>query len=399
MNSSGTGGDAAPTGLDALASYDFHLPPERIAQHPAARRELSKLMLLRGQRPPEHRFFHELPDILQPGDLLVRNDTRVIPARLIGKRPGGGKTEALLTHPAAHEPSTSGSTGATDATGTTGATGATQEVGKCASGENGVRWVCLARPAGHLKPGKIITFADGELQATVIRQLGEGRVILEFSVPTNEALLGIVDRLGEVPLPPYIARKEGITNEDRQRYQTTFARSAGAVAAPTAGLHFTPEVDRQLRERGVEIAHLTLHVGPGTFRPINVEDLRQFRLDGEFYEISPETAEAVNRAKREGRRVITVGTTSTRTLEYAAGEDGVIRPGSGWANLFIRPGYRWKVIDGLLTNFHLPKSSLIVLVSALAGRERVLEAYRIAVEQEYRFYSYGDAMLVLPHEV
>ncbi len=377
VNNSGTDGSPLPTEEDALSSYDFHLPPERIAQHPAARREQSRLMVLRGDCPPEHCFFRDLPDLLQPGDLLVRNDTRVIPARLIGKRPGGGKTEALLTHPAAQDP-------------------AATAPGPACDGRHGARWVCLARPAGHLKPGKIITFADGALTATVISQLGEGRVLLEFSVASNEELLHQIDQIGEVPLPPYIARKEGISEEDKQRYQTTFARTAGAVAAPTAGLHFTPEIDRTLRERGVEIAHLTLHVGPGTFRPINVEDLREFRLDGEFYCISPETAGAVNRAKKEGRRVITVGTTSTRTIEYAAKEDGTVRAGSGWANLFIHPGHRWRIVDGLLTNFHLPKSSLIVLVSALIGRKRVLDAYRIAIENEYRFYSYGDAMLLLP---
>lgn len=372
----GNGGSAEnPEGgkTTRLDSYDFNLPPECIAQHPSPRRDQSKLMMLRGQNLPEHHLFSELPELLQPGDLIVRNNTRVIPARLIGKRSGGGKTEALLTHPAAHEPGGE-------------------------EGGSGVRWVCLARPASHLRPGRVIDFADGALKATVVRQLGGGRVIFEFHINDNAEFLTLVDRIGEVPLPPYISRTNGISDEDRQRYQTTFACSAGAVAAPTAGLHFTPEIDQRLRERGVEIAHVTLHVGPGTFRPIMVDDIREYKLDGEFYVITPETAEAINRAKAAGRRIITVGTTSTRTLEYSARETGKVEAGSGWADLFIRPGYRWRVVDGLLTNFHLPKSSLIVLVSALAGRERVLDAYRLAIAERYRFYSYGDAMLVLPEK-
>ena len=360
----------------SLAAYNFHLPPANIAQTPAQRREESRLMVLRGHNRPEHHIFRALPGLLQPGDLLVRNNTKVIPARLLGKRPGGGKTEALLTHPAARQP------GAETITATDGA---------------GVRWVCLARPAGHLKPGKVITFGEGRLEAVVVAQLGGGRVILEFNITDEAEFMHVVDEIGQLPLPPYIDRKaSGVREEDRERYQTTFARHAGAVAAPTAGLHFTPELDAELLRRGVEIAHLTLHVGPGTFRPVSAEDIREHRMDGEFYEIDAATAAAVNRAKTEGRRVITVGTTSTRTLEFAADEDGRVSPGSGWTDLYIKPGYRWRVIDGLLTNFHLPKSSLLILVSAMLGREHMLSCYAEAVEHGYRFYSYGDAMLLLP---
>ncbi len=357
---------------DSLGRYDYDLPPGRIAQRPAERRDASRLLALIGEAAPAHHVFADLPNLLQSGDLLVRNDTRVIPARLMGKRSGGGKTELLLVHPAARDPKL-----AADAS-----------PGPC--------WLCLARPSSHLKPGRAVTFGDGELTAVIEKRLGGGHVLARFEVESEAALMDAVRARGQVPLPPYIGRAEGGPDaDDAVRYQTTFAREAGAVAAPTAGLHFTPELDEALRVRGIECVHLTLHVGPGTFRPIIAANLDGHAMDAEYYEIPPATAEAINRAKEEKRRVVAVGTTSTRALEASAQNARVVA-GSGWTDLFIRPGHGFRIIDGLITNFHLPRSSLLVLVSALAGRERILEAYRVAVEEGYRFYSYGDAMLIAP---
>lgn len=355
-----------------LDSYDFELPPQNIAQQPAHRREQSRLMVLSGQSMSEDRVFSDLPQILREGDVLVRNNTKVIPARLPGKLSGGGKAEALLMHPAANHP------------------GMDTQLP-----QDRVCWVCLAKPGNRLKPGKIVSFCDNAFEGEVIEKLGGGLVVFAFSFSSGAEFMQAVENSGELPLPPYIKR-DGITSDDKNRYQTTFAKHSGAVAAPTAGLHFTPEIDMQLAKNGIEIAHLTLHVGPGTFRPISADNLDDHRMDGEYYELTPENAEIINTARKEKRRIITVGTTSTRTLETVTDTDGITHPGSGWADLFIRPGYRWKAINGLLTNFHLPKSSLIVLVSALMGRERMLGAYRDAVSKNYRFYSYGDAMLLLP---
>jgi len=357
----------------ALDAFDFLLPQENIAQFPADRRENSRLMVLSGStNEPEDRIFHELPEILRAGDLLVRNNTKVIPARLPGKLPGGGKAEALLMHPAASHPGL-----------------------ETQLPENTICWVCLAKPGNKLKPGKILTFADGKLQGEVISKLGEGQVIMAFDVVSEHDFMQIVEENGELPLPPYIQRDE-VSTDDKQRYQTTFARHTGAVAAPTAGLHFTPEVDLKLVENGIEITHLTLHVGPGTFRPIKVDDITEHQMDGEYYEVPEDCAKTINAARKEGRRIITVGSTSTRTIETVTDENGVTHSSSGWSKLFIRPGYKWKAIDGMLTNFHLPKSSLIVMVSALMGRERIMHAYNHAIKTGYRFYSYGDAMLLLP---
>lgn len=451
-----------------LAGYDFHLPPALIAQTPATLRDAARLLVLAGDAPPDHRFVHDLPDLLRPGDLLIRNDTRVIPARLLGRRAGGGKAELLLVHPAASP----GSPAPLDPTAPTAPTTASTTTAALADGgeldpiprqdpsalagssnpfslcgaidhpghpDDPWTWVCLARPATHLKPGKVVRIGagpDGEglrdagshgagldgdrperegagaeaypLRAEILERLGQGRVVARLIPSAPCRLSEILERVGRVPLPPYIERTgKRPTPEDRARYQTTYAARDGAVAAPTAGLHFTPDLDAALRAHGVEIAALTLHVGPGTFRPMIAEDIRAHRVDGEWYEIPEATAAAVNAAKAAGRRVIAVGTTSTRTLESAAllaeaeakgggGGGGVIRAGSGWADLFIRPGHRFRVIDGLMTNFHLPRSSLLVLVSALMGRERMLAAYAEAVARGYRFYSYGDASLLLP---
>jgi S-adenosylmethionine:tRNA ribosyltransferase-isomerase len=350
---------------DRLAAYQYDLPPERIAQAPADRRDASRLMVLARGAPPAHHVFRDLPDLLAPGDLLVRNDTRVLPARLRGRRPGGGRTELLLVRRLGTDP-------------------------------DDERWLALARPSSHLKVDKPVVIGDGALTATVAERRGAGQVVVVFDAAGADFRRRL-EAAGEVPLPPYIERGDaGPTEADRERYQTVYAREAGAVAAPTAGLHFTPEVEAALAARGVGLAHLTLHVGPGTFRPIKAERLDEHRMDAEWYRVPPETARAVTDARREGRRVLAVGTTVVRTLESAVGSDGTLSPSEGWTDLFIRPGHAVRAVDGLLTNFHLPGSSLLVLVSAFAGRERVLAAYEEAVRREYRFYSYGDAMLLLP---
>ena len=356
-----------------LDAYDFYLPPENIAQFPADRRDNSRLLFIEGSRQAQHKHFSDLPSMLRSGDLIIRNDTKVIPARLIGRRSGGGKTEALLMHPAAR----SGDL-------------------EYSPDESRTYWVCLAKPCNHLKAGKTITFGEGELEGRVEAMLGGGKVIFSFNITENN-FMPLIDRIGELPLPPYINRKDsGITIDDKERYQTTFARESGAVAAPTAGLHFTQEVDATLQQNGINIASITLHVGPGTFRPIIAEDIRQHRMDGEYYDVSQETAELINRTKETKGRIIAVGTTSTRTLETVSDAEGRVHASRGWADLFIRPGYKFKTINGLITNFHLPKSSLMVLVSALMGRERMLAEYANAVKMGYRFYSYGDAMVLIP---
>jgi len=342
------------------AWYDYALPPERIAQRPAQRREQARLLVVDARGRLEHRVFADLPEALAPGDLVVRNTTRVIPARLRGRRGGGGRTELLLVRPVGDR-----------------------------------EWECLARPASHLKTARKVCFGDGELTATILDKLGAGRVRVRFDWPDEEPFDALLDRLGETPLPPYIDRRTGgPTAEDRERYQTVYARESGAVAAPTAGLHFTEHVFGALRDHGVEIADLVLHVGPGTFRPVKTARLSDHCMDPESYRIPPGTAEAIARARDQGRRVVAVGTTTTRAIEAAADAHGRVRAGPGATDLFIRPPYRFRVIDGLLTNFHLPRSTLLMLVCAFAGRDRVLAAYREAVAQGYRFYSYGDAMLL-----
>lgn len=348
---------------DLLASYRFELPPEAVAQRPAAKRDASRLLLLDRDGGRRHCRFVDLPSLLSPGDLLVRNDALVIPARLLGRRSGGGATEFLLVREEESQP--------------------------------GEVWHCLARPASHLRPGSRVVFGDGEMEAVVLEKLGGGRLLARFS-EEGGAFRAKLDSLGQIPLPPYIRRPgREATPEDRERYQTTYARTPGAVAAPTAGLHFTSAIEAELAARGVEIAHLTLKVGPGTFRPIKADDLADHRMDEEYYRIPPETAAAVRRAREGGGRVIAVGSTSVRALESSAIENnGVVAPGEAWTSLFIRPGFPFRAVDGMVTNFHLPESSLLVMVAAMAGRATVLDAYREAVGSGYRFYSYGDAMLV-----
>lgn len=335
------------------SDFDYELPPESIAQEPAPRGE-SRLLVLDRTGPERHARVRDLPRLLRPGDLLVVNDTRVIPARLFGRRvPGGGRLELLLL----------------------------ERVGER-------EWDALAKPGRRAQPGTVLEFETG-LRAEVTAKEEDGRHRLLFSEPVE----GHLDRLGHVPLPPYIHRSD--TDEDRERYQTVFADRPGAVAAPTAGLHFTAGLLREIAAAGVEIARVTLHVGIGTFKPVSAERIEEHRMDRERYEVSPEAAEAVRRARAEGRRVVAVGTTVVRTLESAAqAGEGEVRAGEGSTELFITPGFRFQVVDALLTNFHLPRSTLLMLVSAFAGRERVLAAYGEAVREGYRFYSYGDAMLV-----
>ena len=337
------------------SDFYFDLPQELIAQTPLAQRDGSRLLCLdKLSGEMEHRHFYDLPELLHPGDCLVLNDSRVLPARLIGHRqPGGGVCEILLL---------------------------TQK-------EDDL-WECLVRPGKKLRPGAQVSFGNGELTAVVEAEVSDGNRLVRFSY--DGIFLEVLDRLGEMPLPPYIKEKL----EDRERYQTVYSRALGSAAAPTAGLHFTQELLLRLQEQGVRICYVTLHVGLGTFRPVKEEDILDHEMHSEFCIIPEETARIVNETKRAGGRVIAVGTTSCRTLESFCGDDGMLTPCSGWTNIFIYPGFRFRCIDSLITNFHLPESTLIMLVSALAGRERILAAYREAVRLRYRFFSFGDAMFI-----
>jgi len=340
-----------------LDLFDFYLPEELIAQTPLPNREDSKLMVLdKKTGNTRHEMFPAILSYLREGDCLVLNDTRVMPARLYGvKKETGAKVEVLLL----------------------------KQI-------EGDKWETLVKPAKRLKVGTEVTFGDGRLKATCIDTLEHGGRILEF---TYEGIFyEVLDSLGEMPLPPYI--KEQL--EDRERYQTVFAREHGSAAAPTAGLHFTERLLDAIREKGVHIAFITLHVGLGTFRPVNVENIEEHDMHAEFYQMTEGTARLLNEVKQRGGRIIAVGTTSTRTLETIASKhDGTFIAESGWTDIFIYPGYQFKAIDGMVTNFHLPKSTLIMLVSALAGRENVLRAYEEAVNERYRFFSFGDAMLIV----
>jgi S-adenosylmethionine:tRNA ribosyltransferase-isomerase len=343
--------------MHRTSDYDYDLPSEQIAQHPTERRDRSRLLVIdreSGER--HHRRFSDLPEYVQTGDVLVVNETRVFPARLRGRRSGGGAAEVLLLHPA----------------------------------EDDTLWTALVRPGAKMRPGRVIDVAP-DLSVEVVEMLpgGERLVRLLSSLPTEEAL----DRFGEMPLPPYMKRE--VTEKDRDRYQTVYARERGSVAAPTAGLHFTPDLFARLQEQGVTLARLVLHVGVGTFRPVEVEDPSDHPMHREWYHVSPEAAATVNAARARGDAVWAVGTTSVRTLESVADEDGEVHAGSGWTDLFIRPPYRYRTVDHLITNFHLPRSTLLMLVAAFAGYELTMDAYREAVTREYRFYSYGDAMAIL----
>lgn len=341
-----------------LEDYQYDLPAELIAQVPVQKRDESRMLVLnRAEASIRHRSISALGNYLTAGDVVVVNDTRVVPARLLGRKESGGKVELLVLHPAIeHGP-----------------------------------YRCLVKSSKAVKPGTVLFFEDG-VQARVCKEVVDGQAQVEFL--GERSLLEILESVGCVPLPPYIRRNGGpIEVDDFLAYQTVYATKPGAVAAPTAGLHFTGPLLESLRQKGVIITSLTLHVGLGTFQPVRKADIRQHRLHEEFFEISAETALAINKARGEGKRVIAVGTTTVRALEFAFSR-GRVQHGSGWCDLFIYPGYQFQVIDGLLTNFHLPGSSLIMLVCALADRSLVLEAYKEAIRMRYRFYSYGDAMFI-----
>jgi len=336
------------------SDFYYDLPPELIAQTPTERRDASRLMLLdKGTGAIEHRYFYELPQFLREGDCLVMNDSRVLPARLFGARLTGGAVEVLLLRD---------------------------------RGE-GV-WECLTRPGKKTRTGTRLTFGDGELTAEVVGEIEGGNRLIKFEY--EGIFLETLERLGRVPLPPYIHEEL----RDAERYQTVYSREVGSAAAPTAGLHFTKELLQTLTDMGVRLCWVTLHVGLGTFRPVKTERIEDHEMHAEYCIIPSATANEVNSAKREGRRVIAVGTTSCRTLESRASEDGTVAEYAGFTNAFIYPGYKFKCIDALITNFHLPESTLIMLVSALAGRENILNAYNEAIKERYRFFSFGDAMLI-----
>ena len=337
------------------SDFYFDLPERLIAQTPLERRDGSRLLHLdRKTGEISHHHFYELPAFLRKGDCLVVNDSRVLPARLIGHKESGGAVEVLLLRD-----------------------------------RGGNVWECLTRPGRSAKTGRRLIFGDGRLTGTVIDEIEGGNRLIKFDY--QGIFLEVLESLGKMPLPPYIHEEL----RDAERYQTVYSRELGSAAAPTAGLHFTKELLGKIEKMGVDIAYVTLHVGLGTFRPVKAEEIEDHEMHSEFYTISSEAAEKINRAKSGGGRVIAVGTTSCRTLESAAGENGHVSERSGWTDIFIYPGYKFKCIDGLVTNFHLPESTLIMLVSAFAGRENVLNAYKTAVEMEYRFFSFGDAMVIV----
>lgn len=337
------------------SDFDFYLPEELIAQTPLEQRDRSRLLVLDKETGAiQHHHFYELPDFLNENDCLVLNNSRVLPARLIGKRASGGAVELVLL----------------------------RDLGDG-------RWECLSRPGRKTKPGTRLEFGDNQLCAEVEAVVEGGNRIVRFEY--EGIFLEVLEWLGKMPLPPYI--KEELN--DPERYQTVYSRELGSAAAPTAGLHFTPELLEKIKAKGVKICYVTLHVGLGTFRPVKEEEIEQHEMHSEFCIVPEDTARIVTDTKKNGGRVVAVGTTSCRTLESFASPDGTLAPSSGWTDIFIYPGYNFKCVDALVTNFHLPESTLIMLVSALAGRENVLRAYNTAVEQRYRFFSFGDACLIL----
>ena len=337
------------------SDFDFYLPEELIAQHPLEKRDYSKLMVLDKETGKiEHKHFYNVIEYLNQGDTLVLNNTRVMPARLIGeKAESGGKIEFLLL--------------------------------KRIEGD---KWECLAKPGKRAKIGTEFVFGKGKLKCKVVDIVEEGNRIIEFSY--DGIFEQVLDELGEMPLPPYITERL----DDRERYQTVYSKEQGSAAAPTAGLHFTKELLEKKKKKGVNIAYVTLHVGLGTFRPVKVDDVNEHVMHSEFYNLEEEDAKIINDTKKRGNKIISVGTTSTRTLETIGDENGFVKAQSGWTNIFIYPGYEFKVVDKLITNFHLPESTLIMLVSALSGKEKVMNAYNEAVKERYRFFSFGDSMII-----
>ena len=338
-----------------VKDFYYDLPQELIAQDPLEDRSSSKLLVLDKETGEvEHKIFRDILSYLKPGDCLVINDTKVIPARLIGSKEGtDARIELLLLK----------------------------------RRENDI-WETLVKPGKKAKPGTVINFGDGLLKGTILDVVEEGNRLIQFSY--EGIFEEILDQLGQMPLPPYITHQL----QDKNRYQTVYAEHEGSAAAPTAGLHFTKELLKEIEEMGVKIAHVTLHVGLGTFRPVKVDNVLDHHMHSEFYMVEEGAAKVINDTKKNGGRVICVGTTSCRTLESATGEDGILKAGSGWTEIFIYPGYKFKILDCLITNFHLPESTLVMLVSALAGREHVLAAYQEAIERRYRFFSFGDAMFI-----
>lgn len=335
--------------------FDFDLPEELIAQTPLSKRDASRLLVLDKETGEiSHRHFTDVIDYMEQGDTLVLNDTKVMPARLYGvKEETGAVIEVLLL-----------------------------------KDEGNNTWECLTKPAKRIKEGTIVSFGDGKLKAKCTEVLDEG--IRKFELKYKGILYEILDELGEMPLPPYIHEKL----KDKDRYQTVYAKNVGSAAAPTAGLHFTEELLNKIKAKGVNIAYITLHVGLGTFRPVNVEDVTRHKMHSEYYIMSDEVADLLNKTKKSGHKIISVGTTSTRTLETIASLYGKFKGCSGWTDIFIYPGYEFKGIDYLITNFHLPKSTLVMLVSALAGKENIMKAYNEAIKEKYRFFSFGDSMLI-----
>jgi S-adenosylmethionine:tRNA ribosyltransferase-isomerase len=371
------------TNLDLqLTAYDYHLPAERIAQNPVVPRDSSRLLVVKAAPQHQHCIFRDLPDQLQPGDLLVLNNTRVIPARLYGEKIGTSSSSSLRSK---------------------------VEV-LLLEEQQPNEWLALVKPGRRLKPGTTIAFKEigkvssDEASSTVLQPNNSplsaevvaidpptGGRILRFNLPPGQSLIPLLAQIGVVPLPPYITASQA----DPEQYQTVYAELPGSAAAPTAGLHFTPELLSRLTDRGIEQAFITLHVGVGTFRPVEAEDITQHQMHGEWGEVPVEVVEKIRHTKAKGGRVIAVGTTVVRALEGAT-QEGTLQPYCGKTELFIYPGYQWQVVDGMITNFHLPKSSLMMLVSALIGRQRLLDLYQVAIEHQYRFYSFGDAMLILP---
>jgi S-adenosylmethionine:tRNA ribosyltransferase-isomerase len=338
-----------------VKDFDFDLPEELIAQHPLEQRDSSRLMVLDKETGEiNHKKFHDIVGYLNEGDTLVLNNTRVMPARLIGEKEGThGKIEFLLLKRIEKD-----------------------------------KWECLAKPGKTAKVGRRFIFGEGKLKAEVVEVKENGNRIVEFFY--DGIFEEVLDALGEMPLPPYIHERL----EDRERYQTVYSKENGSAAAPTAGLHFTKELLEEIKNKGINVAYVTLHVGLGTFRPVKVESLEEHEMHSEFYVLSKESADIINETKKRGNAIISVGTTSTRTLETIGDEDGFVKEQSGWTNIFIYPGYKFKVVDNLITNFHLPESTLIMLVSTLAGKENVMNAYKEAVKEKYRFFSFGDAMFI-----
>ena len=338
-----------------VTDYNFDLPQELIAQDPLEDRSSSRLLVLNKETGKmEHRVFRDIVEYLHPGDCLVINDTKVIPARLLGvKEDTGAHVEVLLLK----------------------------------RRENDI-WETLVKPGKKCRPGAVLSFGDGLLKGTVLDVVDEGNRLIQFSY--EGIFEQILDQLGQMPLPPYITHQL----KDKNRYQTVYAVHEGSAAAPTAGLHFTKELLKQIEDMGVKIAHVTLHVGLGTFRPVKVDNILDHHMHSEFYMVEESEAKKINDTKAEGGRVICVGTTSCRTIESATDENGILKAGSGWTEIFIYPGYKFKILDCLITNFHLPESTLVMLVSALAGRENILNAYQEAIKERYRFFSFGDAMFI-----